>query len=289
MRFTGSRARGSAAALTLCLSLLALIAPAAENGAARTDFTPSVGQEGKDVIWVPTPQALVERMLQIANVKPTDYVVDLGSGDGRTVITAAKKFGARALGLEYNPDMVELSRRNAQKEGVSDRAQFKQADIFATDFSQATVITMYLLPTLNLKLRPTLLNMKPGTRVVSHAFTMDDWEPDQTENIEGRTAYLWIVPAKVEGNWRVSVAGSTPAQYDLTFRQRYQKLEGQARNGASALPVHDAKVRGDEVVFTLASAAGAPQQFTGHLVGDKLEGTVKQSGSEAKWTATRAR
>ncbi|HSQ05234.1 MAG TPA: class I SAM-dependent methyltransferase [Burkholderiales bacterium] len=289
MRFTGSRAMGSVAALALCLSLFATLAPAAENSTARPDFTPSVGQEGKDVIWVPTPQALVERMLQIANVKPTDYVIDLGSGDGRTVITAAKKFGARALGLEYNPDMVELSKRNAQKEGVADRAQFRQADIFASDFSQATVITMYLLPTLNLKLRPTLLNMKPGTRVVSHAFTMDDWEPDQTENVEGRTAYLWIVPAKVEGNWRVSISGSNPAQYDLSLRQRYQKLEGQARNGSNTLQVRDAKVRGDEVVFALANGSGGTQQFTGRLAGDKLEGTVKQSGGEAKWTATRTR
>ncbi len=280
MQFLRGRAPAVVAAFLLAVSMAAGMAQAAE------EYKPSVGQEGKDVIWVPTPQALVERMLQIANVKPTDFVVDLGSGDGRTVITAAKKFGARALGLEYNPDMVALSRRNAEKEGVSDRAQFKQADIFATDFSDATVVTMYLLPTLNLKLRPTLLNMKPGTRIVSHAFTMDDWDPDQTENMEGRTAYLWIVPAKLEGNWRVEVSGNNGGRYDLTLRQRYQKLEGQAKAGTTAWQVRDGKIRGEEVAFTLANGSNA-RQFTGRLNGDKLEGTVKQGGGEAKWTATR--
>jgi methyltransferase family protein len=289
MRFIGYPTRVAAAALIFSLSMLTSPANAAQDSATHPDFTPSVGQEGKDVIWVPTPQALVERMLQMANVKPTDYVIDLGSGDGRTVITAAKKFGARALGLEYNPDMVALSRRNAEKEGVADRAQFRQADIFASDFSQATVITMYLLPTLNLKLRPTLLNMKPGTRLVSHAFTMDDWEPDQTENVEGRTAYLWIVPAKVEGNWRMDVAGSNSAHYDLNLRQRFQKLDGQARNGSNTLQVRDAKMRGDEITFALANGAGGASQFIGRLAGDKLEGTAKQPSGEAKWTATRVR
>ncbi len=273
------------AAAVLGAALFAGSAQAAQSPAAGT-YEPSVGQEGKDVIWVPTPQALVERMLTIANVKPTDYVVDLGSGDGRTVITAAKKFGARALGLEFNPDMVELSKRNAAKEGVSDRAQFQRADIFATDFSSATVVTMYLLPSLNIKLRPILLNMKPGTRVVSHAFTMDDWNPDQTENIEGRTAYLWIVPAKLEGQWHVEVSGATPSTYDVEFKQRYQMLEGQARSGSGTSAVRDAKVRGDEVTFTVGTGA-ASRTFTGKLNGDRLEGASK-GGSEARWTATRA-
>ncbi|HSN40797.1 MAG TPA: class I SAM-dependent methyltransferase, partial [Burkholderiales bacterium] len=176
----------------------------AQNGAPGNDYAPQIGQAGKDVIWVPTPQALVERMLQMAKVTPNDYLIDLGSGDGRTVITAAKKFGVKALGIEYNPDMVALSKRNAEKEGVAGRAEFMKADIFATDFSKATVITMYLLPQLNLRLRPTLLKMKPGTRIVSHAFSMDDWQPDQTESVGSRTAYLWIVPARVEGTWRWS-------------------------------------------------------------------------------------
>src|SRR4051812_38809634 len=162
----------SIAAVALLSSAIALDGALAQSTAAK-EYTPQVGQEGKDVIWVPTPQSLVERMLTMAQVKSTDTVFDLGSGDGRTVITAAKKFGATATGIEYNPDMVELAKRNAEKEGVAGKAQFMKADIFATDFSKATVITMYLLPSLNLKLRPTILNMRPGTRIVSHAFTMD--------------------------------------------------------------------------------------------------------------------
>ncbi|MGZ5223395.1 MAG: SAM-dependent methyltransferase, partial [Burkholderiales bacterium] len=197
------------AALIALFSALTLSVPAeAQPAAGSKDFTPSVGQEGKDVIWVPTPQSLVDRMLQMADTKSTDFVIDLGAGDGRTVITAAKKFGARALGIEYNPDMVELAKRNAEKEGVAGRAQFIRADIFQTDFTQATVLTLYLLPSLNVKLRPTILNMKPGTRVVSHAFTMDDWQADQVDSSEGRTAYMWIVPAKAAGTWRIEVPAS---------------------------------------------------------------------------------
>ncbi|MGE5523585.1 MAG: SAM-dependent methyltransferase [Rhodospirillaceae bacterium] len=271
--------------LTAAAALLAAAFTVAGAEAAQSagPYTPSVGQEGKDVIWVPTPQALVERMLTIAKVTPNDFVVDLGSGDGRTVITAAKKFGARALGLEYNPDMVALSKRNAEKEGVADRAQFQRADIFATDFSHATVVTMYLLPSLNLKLRPTLLAMKPGTRVVSHAFTMDDWNPDQTENVEGRTAYLWIVPAKAEGQWRIDMAGANPSRYDVELKQKYQMLEGQARSDGQVIPVRDGKLRGDEITFSVGEKI-----FTGKLAGDRMEGTAKASG-EVKWTATRVK
>src|SRR4051812_33445053 len=195
-------------AVALFSSAVTLAPAHAQSAPGTKDYTPSVGQEGKDVIWVPTPQSLVERMLTMAGVKPTDYVIDLGSGDGRTVITAVKKFGATALGIEYNPDMVALAQRNAQKEGVSEKAQFMNADIFQTDFSKATVLTLYLLPSLNLKLRPTILNLKPGTRVVSHAFTMDDWQADQIDSADGRTAYMWIVPAKVSGDWKIDAAGA---------------------------------------------------------------------------------
>src|ERR1051325_10078361 len=192
--------------------LLALAAP------AFAQFQPQVGQAGKDVIWVPTPEEVVERMLTMAQVGPNDFVMDLGSGDGRTVIMAAKKFGAKALGIEYNPDMVKLSQENAQKAGVSDRAQFRRADIFATDFSQATVITLYLLPALNMKLRPTILAMKPGTRVASHSFTMEDWEADEISTMDGRRAYFWIVPANVMGSWSLD-AGSQ--QSELTLDQTF--------------------------------------------------------------------
>ena len=167
------------------------------------EFQPQVGQEGKDVIWVPTPQTLVDKMLEMGKVTERDYVIDLGSGDGRTVITAAKR-GAKALGIEYNPEMVELSRRNAAREGVSNRASFTKADLFESDFSQATVITMFLLPDINLKLRPKILNLKPGTRIVSNTFDMGDWKPEKEETVANTDddsflshhLYLWIVPEK---------------------------------------------------------------------------------------------
>jgi hypothetical protein len=261
--------------------------------APAKDYAPQVGQEGKDVIWVPTPQALVDRMLQITGVTAKDYVVDLGSGDGRTVITAAKKLGARALGIEYNPDMVELSKRNAAKEGVSGRATFMKADIFETDFSDATVVTMYLLPQLNLKLRPKIAAMKPGTRVVSHAFSMEDWQPDQIESVEGRTAYLWIVPAKVEGTWRWEIASSGPRSYELMLRQHFQMVEGLVKADNKTGQVRNIKLRGDQISFSIMEFAGVEtiirRDFAGRVNGSSIEGTMKSSNgaSEVKWSAVR--
>ena len=269
----------------LLSAAVTLAGPAfAQAAAASTEYTPSVGQEGKDVIWVPTPQSLVERMLQMAGTKPTDFVIDLGAGDGRTVITAAKKFGAKALGIEYNPDLVELAKRAAAKEGVAGRAQFIHADIFQTDFTQATVLTLYLLPSLNLKLRPTILNMRPGTRVVSHAFTMDDWQPDQVDSSEGRTAYLWIVPAKANGTWRVEVAGGP--RFETTFTQQFQNIGGSAKADNRVVQLSNAKLRGDTITFTVDEAS-AKRDFTGRISGDRIEGTVKGAGADTKWTATR--
>src|SRR4029078_6676891 len=175
------------------------------------------------VPYVATPQVVVDRMLQMAKVTPQDYLIDLGSGDGRTVITAAKR-GLRAQGIEYNPDMVDLSKRNATAAGVSDKATFVKADLFETDFSKAQVITMFLLPSINLKLRPTILNLKPGTRVVSNTFTMEDWEADETDTVSDGctswcTALLWIVPAKVEGTWTMPAG-------ELTLTQAFQKIAG---------------------------------------------------------------
>jgi hypothetical protein len=237
------------------------------------------------VIWVPTPQALVERMLQMAGTKPTDYVVDLGSGDGRTVITAVKKFGANALGIEYNADMVELAKRAAEKEGVAGKAQFMQADIFQTDFSKATVLTLYLLPSLNVKLRPTILNMKPGTRVVSHAFTMDDWTADQVDSADGRTAYMWIVPAKVAGTWKVDVAGSGARSYEAQFTQQYQNIGGSAKADSKIVQFSNGKLRGDTITFAIDD--GTKREFTGKVNGNRMDGTVKTGGAESKFTATR--
>jgi SAM-dependent methyltransferase len=263
---------------------LAQQAPAESKG-----YTPQVGQAGKDVVWVPTPEALVERMLKMARVGPKDYVVDLGSGDGRTVIMAAQKFGARALGVEYNPDMVSLSSKNAEKAGVTDKAKFIKADIFETDFSQATVVTMYLLPAINIKLRPKILDMRPGTRVVSHAFNMEDWQPDQTATVEGRDAYLWIVPAKVGGNWTLSMpAGSGTESWQLALEQKFQRINGDAKLGDKSSALTDSQLRGTDIRFSFLDASGVKRQFSGRVQGNRMEGTTQtQGGTPVKWTATK--
>lgn len=263
--------------IALCVS--ALVAGVLIHAQANPQFEPKVGQAGKDVVWVPTAQTMVNQMLDMAKVTPQDFVMDLGSGDGRTVITAAKR-GARALGIEYNPDMVELSKRNAAKEGVGDRAQFKQADLFETDFSQATVVTMFLLPDINLKLRPKLLDMKPGTRVVSNSFTMEDWMADETATVTEEctswcTALLWIIPAKVEGVWKMP-------QGQITFTQSFQMLGGTLNASAGAGAVVDGRLRGDEISFTVNGA-----QYTGRVNGASMTGTVTSGGKTANWSATR--
>src|SRR5499425_3217312 len=242
--------------LALCLALL--LGYGLARAQPAKEYEPSVGQEGKDVVWVPTPQALVDKMLDMAKVTPKDYVIDLGSGDGRTVITAAKR-GAKALGIEYNPDMVELSKRNAAKEGVSDKASFVKADLFETDFSQAQVITMFLLPSINMKLRPKILDLKPGTRIVSNTFDMGEWKPDETAKVSGCeswcTAHLWIVPAKVGGTWKLP-------QGELSLKQTFQMISGTLKNGNVITPI-SGKLNGDEISFT---AGGA--QYTGRVNGN---------------------
>src|SRR5512132_4201090 len=207
------------------VSILAFAFPAA----AQKPYEPQVGQAGKDVIWVPTPDEVVDRMLRMAQVTANDLVYDLGAGDGKIAIAAAKKFGARSVGIEYNPDMARHAQGNAEKAGVAGRARIIQGDIFATDFSQATVITMYLLPNLNMKLRPTILSMRPGTRVSSHSFTMEDWEPDEVSSLDGRRAYFWVVPANVSGGWALETGAE---KNEISFEQRFQKIEGTVGLGA---------------------------------------------------------
>jgi SAM-dependent methyltransferase len=266
----------------LVFALCANLAFAQAQPAAK-DFEPHVGQAGKDVVWVPTSQALVDKMLDMAKATPADYVIDLGSGDGRTVITAAKR-GIRALGIEYNPEMVELSKRNAAKEGVAERATFMKADLFETDLSQATVITMFLLPDINVRLRPKILDLRPGTRIVSNSFTMGEWEADQTvgaSDTEGCmtycTAYLWIVPAKVEGTWHAP-------QGEFALKQLFQKFTGTLKSGGSTTVLANGRLRGDQISFT---ASGA--QYSGRVRGDTIEGTVKSAAGTSPWRATRAR
>ena len=251
----------------------------AQRQSAPKDFQPEVGQAGKDVVWVPTSQSLVDKMLDVAKVTASDYVIDLGSGDGRTVITAAKR-GARAHGIEYNPDMVELSNRASAQEGVSEKATFAKADLFESDFSQATVITMFLLPDINLKLRPKILDLKPGTRIVSNSFTMGEWTADQTVTASDGctsycTAYLWIVPAKVEGTWRLP-------QGDLTLAQTFQMLSGTLATGGGSAQIANGKMNGDRITFTVGGAS-----YSGRVKGNSIEGTVKSSDGTRNWTATR--
>jgi hypothetical protein len=236
-------------------------------------YEPQVGQAGKDVVWVPTPDTLVEKMLDMAKVTTRDVVIDLGSGDGRTVIAAAKR-GATAIGVEYNPDMVVLSQANVTRAGVTDHATIVRGDIFEYDFSKANVLTMFLLPTINMKLRPKILDMPPGTRIVSNSFTMDDWKPDQSETVgtdcsSWCTAYLWIVPAHVDGTWRMP-------RGTLAIQQQFQNFSGQMGSTATT----GGKLHGSEIEFT---AGGV--KYTGTVQGDSMKGTTSGGSS---WTATRA-
>lgn len=253
------------AVLALCFSLTASSA-FAQTG-AKPKFEPESGQAGKDVVWVPTPQVLVDRMLSMAKVTPQDVVMDLGSGDGRTVISAAK-LGARAYGVEYNPEMVELSKQKATEAGVADKATFGKADLFETDLSKASVITMFLLPQINLKLRPKILDLKPGTRIVSNSFTMDDWQADESQTVAEDcsswcTALLWIVPAKVDGTW-------TTSQGELVLKQKFQMVEG----SLAGKPITDGRLRGDELKF---KAGGT--EHTGKVSGNTIQG--------GRWTANK--
>ena len=247
---------------------------------ATKDFKPQVGQAGKDVVWVPSPQALVDRMLDMAGVTAKDIVMDLGSGDGRTVITAAKR-GAQATGVEFNPDMVALSKRNAAAANVGSKATFMQGDLFQADLSKATVITLFLLPDINIKLRPTLLDLKPGTRVVSNTFTMDEWEPDDQIDAGGDcqswcSAMMWIIPAKVGGTWRLP-------QGQLTFKQQFQMVTGTLTAGGTTTQITSGRLRGDQLSFTAGDT-----QYTGRVAGNSIEGTTSGRGASGKWSASRA-
>jgi hypothetical protein len=259
------------------------------------------------VPYVPTPQAVVDRMLDMAKVTPQDYLIDLGSGDGRIVVTAAKKYGARGFGVDLNPVRIKESVENAAKAGVSDRAAFYQRNLFETDFSEATVVTMYLLPRVNLDLRPKILELKPGTRIVSHDFSMDDWKADEAVSLEvgdkygagagsgTSTIYFWVVPAKVTGpwQWQASIAGK-PQSYEMVLEQNFQLIGGVARVGGRSAKLQDAKLRGDQISgnFTV-DVNGAPvkHEFTGRVAGGAIAGSIKLTGprsqSQHEWSATR--
>jgi precorrin-6B methylase 2 len=256
---------------------VAAAAPPPKAAVKTEEFTPSSGQEGKDVVWVPTPEPLVTKMLDMAKLTSNDILVDLGSGDGRTVIAGAKR-GARSTGVEFNPQMVELSRRIAEQEGVAGRARFVQGDFFETDFSNATVLTLFLMTDLNLKLRPKILDMKPGTRVVSNTFTMGEWKADDSQSVSDKegctgycTAHLWIVPAKVEGRWKLPAG-------ELALMQSFQTVSGTLGGN----PISNATLRGDQISFNAGNA-----QYTGRVNGRTLTGTVKSGSNSTPFTATR--
>jgi SAM-dependent methyltransferase len=259
--------------LMLCLS----IATGCATEMHQPEYEPLYNQWGKDVAWWPTSQVLVDKMLDMAKVTSEDFVIDLGSGDGRTVITAAKR-GARALGIEYNPNLVALSKRNAAKENVGERTQFVEGDLFESDFSQATVITMFLSDTLNLRLRQRILNLKPGTRVLSTSFTMGEWKPDETVSVQENkgcssycTALLWIVPAKVEGTWKL-------LEGEITFTQRFQRFSGTFKSGSNNVAIKNGQLSGDLISFSIGDA-----YYTGRVNGDTIEGIYESGGVTSKW------
>ena len=248
---------------------------AQDGGSGDPAFAPTQGQEGKDVIWVPTPDRLVTRMLRLAALEASDYVIDLGSGDGKIVIAAARDFGASGLGIEYNPDMVALSNRNAAAAGVAERARFVRADIFASDFSRATVITMYLLPHLNLKLRHTLMAMKPGTRIVSHEFKLGDWEPEETSRLGYQSTHLWIVPGNAGGEWSAQVSNApAPLAATLAIEQNFQKIRGTLTADGIETSLREARVDGDRVRFAFTDADGALRRVEAMLEPERMVGTI---------------
>jgi precorrin-6B methylase 2 len=251
---------------------------AVSGAAAQTaTFEPTPGQAGKDVVWVPTPQELVEKMLDMAKVTPQDIVMDLGSGDGRNVIAAAKR-GARAYGFEFNPDMVALSRRKAQEAGVADRATFIEGDMFEADISKATVLALFLLPSNLDKLAPKFLALRPGTRMVNNTFLVTGWDADASETVEGSctswcTSHLNIIPARAAGTWRLGNA-------DLTLAQEFQMVSGTLGTAA----ISAGRLSGEQITFTVGDTV-----YAGKVLGDRMEGTATTGEKTQPWTAVKSK
>lgn len=239
---------------------------------AAPTYTPVQGQAGKDVIWIPTPEGLIDKMLTTAKVTDKDKLFDLGAGDGIIAITAARKYGAQSVGIEFNPDMAQFARRKVAEAGMTDKVRIITGDIFQEDFSSATVVTLYLMPHLNLKLRPTLLKMKPGTRVVSHAFTMGDWEPDEIMSFNHTQGYFWVVPAQIEGSWVMNGVDGGPFRVNLS--QSFQNIGGTLTRGGQTFAMLGAKLRGDEVKFQFITPDRKVHAFSGRLDGGRLTGKV---------------
>ena len=280
MRFPHS----TALFLTLFVATTAMAQPKPEHG--DEVYQPTVGQAGKDVIWVPTPDALVTKMLQAVKTTKDDLVFDLGSGDGKIPIAAAKEFGATAVGIEYNPDMAELARRNVKRAGVDGKVRIVTGDIFKEDFSKATVVTMYLLPDLNLKLRPIILKMKPGTRVTSHQFHMGDWEADEKLNIEFRDAYVWYVPADVAGEWAIKEE-SGGFEGVVTLAQRYQRVGGTITTGGKTQPLLSPTLTGDKLAFSFVDSENNLRTVKTTVSGATMSGDLSWFGRSTNISARR--
>lgn len=255
---------------------------------AQTAPAPVFGTPGKDAGWIPTPAPMVEGMLRMAGVSRDDLVVDLGSGDGRIPIFAAKAFGARGLGIELNKDLVAYSIETAKKEGVADRARFVNGDIFEVDFSKGTVISLFMPPQVNARLLPKILAMRPGTRIVSYVFAMEDWEPDDWVFFDNVQGMLWVVPARFDGTWRIRTEGPDAETYEVTLTQRYQKINGHFMFGTARLPLFDANVLADRLRFTLV-VGQRRFDFVGNHKGAALEGSLYVTGEPLRrWSATKA-
>ena len=266
--------------------LVALVAILATAASAAQDFPqygdelyrPRLRQPGKDVMWLPTPDAMVTRMLRAARTTSEDLVYDLGAGDGKIAIAAAKEFGAKAVGIEYDSDLAALARRNAQRLGLAGKVTIVQGDIFKEDFSRATVVTLYLLPDLNHHLRPQLLQMKPGTRVVSHLWDMGEWEPDDTFRIGESEAFLWIVPARVEGRWTLRDDRES-WQGELELTQQFQRIGGTLTIRGKTQPLLGAYVQGEIIGFTFVDQDGGLRSARARVTGATLSGSLRFVGN----------
>ena len=246
-------------------------------------YEPSVGQQGKDVIWVPTADALMQAMLEIVKIQPDDILYDLGSGDGKIVIGAAQQYGIKAVGIEYNPDLVLLANRNSVRAAVSDKVTFIQGDIFKEDFRAATVLTLYLLPELNMKLKPIILAMRPGTRVVSNTFDMGTWSADTTIEVPGGRGYFWVVPAQVQGRWQLGDPSAKPA-LELDIQQTFQMLSGRLLLNGESLSILSGRMQGEAIALTYGTRTSRGDQvrgtFQGTVRAGALTGTLSDQGVE---------
>jgi len=274
-------------ATVAAIGLLIFLLPAAPGRAQPAPLDePKIGQESRDSVWVPTPERVIRRMLQMADTTSRDLVVDLGAGDGRIPIYAAKHFGARSIGVELEANLVRLAREEAQRQGVSHLATFLQQDLFKADLSRASVIALYISPGVMTRLKPRLLELAAGTRIVSHNFTLDDWEADETIRVEGRTAHLWVVPASLAGTWSVELPGAEG--FVLRVGQRYQALTTSGERGGRTVPVIGANLRGTEIRFTAFDRDGASRHFTGRVEGARMSGDSAGDGvASLRWTAIR--